>query len=222
MNYLFWASRRTEKFALALRNLRNKRDRMVLAIESYSRLGRLVGWSVERALSAIGYDRADLLILGLWNRPVPERILEAALRLKARGLVRFIGISTHRRPLVPKLALDPLIDVFHFRYNAVHTGAERDLFPFLPAMNRPGLVGFTATSWRQLLGHRRIPKTERVPTAGDCYRFALARPEIDVCLTGPATAGHVEEAVAALRRGPMPEEELAWMRRVGAAIYGRK
>jgi predicted aldo/keto reductase-like oxidoreductase len=73
-----------------------------------------------------------------------------------------------------------------------------------------------------LLGHRRIPGNERVPTAGDCYRFVLARPEIDVCLTGPGQAGHVQEAIAALERGPMTEEELAWMRRVGAAIYGRK
>ena len=173
-------------------------------------------------MRSISYDCTDVLLLGLWNKPVPDRILEAALRLKERGLARFIGISTHRRPMVPELAMDPNIDLFHFRYNAVHTGAERDLFPRLPEMNRPGLVSFTATSWRQLLGHRRIPKDERVPTAGDCYRFVLARPEVDVCLTGPGTAEHVEEAVAALRRGPMPEEELAWMRRVGAAIYGRK
>jgi len=222
MNYLFWASIRTGKFASALRNLRRKRDNMVLVVESYSRMASLVGWSVERALRTIGYDRADVLLLGLWNKPVPARIRDAALRLKERGLVRFLGLSTHRRPFVAELASDVDFEAFHFRYNAVHTGAERDLFPRLPLMNRPGLVNFTATSWRQLLGHRRIPKNERVPTAGDCYRFALARPEIDVCLTGPSKAEHVEEAIAALQLGPMSEQELAWMRRVGAAIYGKR
>jgi aryl-alcohol dehydrogenase-like predicted oxidoreductase len=219
MNYLFWASIRTGEFAAALRYLKPKRDRMVLVLESYSRVAGLVGWSVERALRSIGYDHADVLLFGMWNKPVPDRFLEAAGRLKERGLVRFIGVSTHKRPLVPKLAAD--LDVVHFRYSAVHTGAERDIFPHLPAGNRAGMVGFTATSWKRLLGHRRIPKNERVPTAGDCYRFVLARPEIDVCLTGPSQAGHVEEAIAALERGPMAEEELAWMRRVGAAIYGR-
>ncbi|MEK7753819.1 MAG: aldo/keto reductase, partial [Acidobacteriota bacterium] len=218
MNYLFWASIRTAKFAAALRNLKPKRDRMALVIQSYSRLASLVGWSVERGLRTIGYDRADVLLFGLWNKPVPERLIEAAGRLRDRGLVRFIGVSTHKRSLVPKLAAD--FDVVHFRYNAVHTGAERDIFPHLEPHHRAGLAAFTATSWKQLLGHRRIPRNERVPTAGDCYRFVLARPEIDVCLTGPGQAGHVEEAIAALERGPMTEEELAWMRRVGSAIRG--
>ena len=220
MNYLFWASIRTGKFAAALRNLKPKRDRMALVIESYSRLAGLMRWSIELALRTIGYDHADVLLLGMWNKPVPARLIEAAGRLRERGLVRFVGVSTHKRSLVPKLAAD--FDVVHFRYNAVHTGAERDVFPRLAARNRAGLAAFTATSWKQLLGHRRIPGNERVPTAGDCYRFVLARPEIDVCLTGPGQAGHVEEAIAALKRGPMAEEELAWMRRVGAAIYGGK
>jgi len=67
----------------------------------------------------------------------------------------------------------------------------------------------------------RIPKGERVPTASDCYRFVLAQPDVDVCMTGPSTAQHVEEALAALRQPPMPPEELDWMRRVGRGVYGK-
>jgi len=33
---------------------------------------------------------------------------------------------------------------------------------------------------------------------------------------------HTEQALAALEQGPMDVEELAWMRRVGDAIYGKK
>jgi aryl-alcohol dehydrogenase-like predicted oxidoreductase len=120
------------------------------------------------------------------------------------------------------MAGHPDFDVFHLRYNAVHTGAERDVFPHLPAENGPGIVSFTATNWRQLLGHRRIPKTERIPASGDCYRFVLTNPAVDVCLTGPANAGQMDCALAALRRGRLSEEELAWMRRVGSAIYGKR
>ena len=83
------------------------------------------------------------------------------------------------------------------------------------------MVAFTATSWRQLLGHRRLPKGEKVPTAADCYRFVLSRPEVDVCLSGPSSADQMEHALEALRRGPLAPDELAWMRRVGDAIYGR-
>jgi aryl-alcohol dehydrogenase-like predicted oxidoreductase len=121
--------------------------------------------------------------------------------------------------------------VVHFRYNAAHPGAEKDIFPQLPAANRPGLVSFTATSWGQLLGKRTLqgffrggrplPKNERAPTAADCYRYVLTRPEVDVCLTGPANAAQMEQALEALRRGPMTQDELAWMQRVGRVVAGK-
>jgi hypothetical protein len=117
--------------------------------------------------------------------------------------------------------VEPDLDIFHVRYNAVHTGAERDIFPHLSAGNRPGIVAFTATSWRQLLGSREIPKGDRIPTAGDCYRFVLSNSAVDVCMSGPAGAAQMEHALEALRRGPMTEEEMAWMRRVGDDIYGK-
>ncbi|MGA2770880.1 MAG: aldo/keto reductase [Bryobacteraceae bacterium] len=234
VNYLYWGSMRTKPFAQALRNLAGRRDRMVLVIQSYSRMAALVGRSLERALRAIGYDHADLLLLGMWQKPVPPRILDAAREAQRRGLVRHLAVSTHRRRLVPEIARGADYDVVHFRYNAAHPGAEHDIFPHLPAGDRPGLVSFTATSWgqltrsargianwRQWFGGGSIPKGERTPTGADCYRFVLAQPDVDVCLTGPATAQHVDEALEALRRGPMTPEELDWMRHVGRAVSGK-
>jgi len=60
-----------------------------------------------------------------------------------------------------------------------------------------------------------------VPTAADCYRYVLSRPEVDVCLSGPGYAAQMCAALDALRRGPMTEDELAWMRRVGRAVAGK-
>jgi aryl-alcohol dehydrogenase-like predicted oxidoreductase len=174
-----------------------------------------MGWSVERALRSLGYDRADVLLLGLWNRETPERILDAARVLRQRGLVRYLALSSHDRPRVAKLAAGGDFDILHFRYNAAHPGAERDVFPHLGAGDRPGMVAFTATSWGQLLNPQRVRGGERVPSASDCYRFVLTRPEVDVCLTGPANAAEMDEALRAVRLGPMSEDELAWMRRIG-------
>jgi aryl-alcohol dehydrogenase-like predicted oxidoreductase len=103
----------------------------------------------------------------------------------------------------------------------VHAGAERDVFPHLPQEKPPGIVAFTATSWKQLLDPRRVPDGERVPTAADCYRFVLSNPAVHVCMTGPAKSEHVDQAIRALAQGPMSGDELAWMRRVGQAIYGK-
>ncbi len=220
VNYIYWGSRRTSAFGQAIRNVARERERLVLVIQSYSRIAGLVGWSLERALSALRLDYADILLLGMWNHAVPPRILDACRKLRDRGLVRWLALSTHRRPLVPELAPGSDFDVFHVRYNAVHRGAEREVFPNLPAQP-PGIVSFTATNWGQLLSRRRVPPSETVPTAGDCYRFVLSRPEVNVCMTGPGSAAHMDHALEALRRGPMDEEELRWMRRVGAAIYGK-
>ena len=220
MNYLYWGSLRRADFARAIQSLKRQRERMVLVVQSYVPLARLVRWSLERALRQLGVEHTDVLLLGMWNRPLPPRVLDEARRLKERGLVRFLGISTHHRPLVPELAPQGAIDVFHVRYNAVHSGAERDVFPHL-SQPRPGMVAFTATSWRQLLDPKRTPKGERTPTAGDCYRYVLSQPAIDVCMTGLTSLEQTEHALAALEKGPMNDEELAWMRRVGDAIYGK-
>jgi aryl-alcohol dehydrogenase-like predicted oxidoreductase len=231
VNYIFWSTPRGESFGAALRRLRPQRERFVLVIQSYTRVAGLLGWSVIRALRTLSFDYTDVLLLGLWNKRVPARILDAAWRLKERGLVRFLALSTHNRKLVPRIAAGHEFDVVHFRYNAAHPGAEQDIFPHLPAAHRPGMVSFTATSWRHLLGKaplqgflpgtHRLPKSERTPTATDCYRYVLTQPGVDVCLTGPANAAQMEEALEALRLGPMSQDELAWMQRVGRAVAGK-
>jgi aryl-alcohol dehydrogenase-like predicted oxidoreductase len=222
MTYVYWGSRRRTDFGDALRQLAPRREQMVLAVQSYARFGRSVAASVERALGALDFDYADVLLLGWWNRRPPARIIDACQALRSRGLVRHVAMSTHRRPIIPEMAADPVIDIFHVRYNAAHRGAESDVFPRLPADGGPGLVAFTATSWRQLLDPRRVPAGERVPTATDCYRFVLSQRAIHVCMTGPSASEHVDAAIEAARLGPLSVEEMAWMRRVGDAVYGKK
>jgi aryl-alcohol dehydrogenase-like predicted oxidoreductase len=221
LNYFYWGSIRRDGFAAGLRNLMPRRDRLMLVIQTYSRMAALIPWSLERALRSLGAEYADAFLLGLWNKQVPDRILDTCLRLRERGLVRHLALSTHQRPLVPQLASDSPYDVLHFRYNAVHTGAEREIFPRLPESSRPGLVAFTATSWKQLLNPGRIASGERIPTAADCYRFVLSEPLVDICMAGPSSAEQLKAVAQALEAGPMSPDELVWMKRIGAAIYAR-
>ena len=71
------------------------------------------------------------------------------------------------------------------------------------------------------MGVHPLPPSERAPTATDCYRYVLTRPEVDVCMTGPANAAQMDQALEAVRRGPMTEDELAWMQRVGRVVTGK-
>lgn len=222
VNYLYFGSIRRGGFAEALRRLAPRREQFVLVVQSYSRVASLMGWSLERALRAAHTSYADVLLLGLWNHLPSPRIFEAAVRLKERGLVRHLAVSSHNRPSIPELARNPAVDVLHVRYNAVHPGAESDVFPHLPEDGqRPGVVTFTATSWGQLLKSKKVPAGEKTPSATDCYRFAMTHPDVDVCISGPSTAEHMKDALKALELGPMSADELAWMHRVGNAIHGK-
>ena len=221
MTYVYWGSMRTPAFAEALRHLAPRRDRFMLVIQSYARIGPVLTWSVERALRRIGFEHADVLLLGYWNRGMRPAILDAARTLQRRGLVNFLAVSSHNRPVAASLAARGEFDVVHLRYNAAHPGAERDCFPHLPAEGRPGIVSFTGTSWGQMMNPKYTPPGERTPMASDCYRFVLSHPDVDVCATGPASADHVEQAIAARELGPMAVDELAWMRQVGAEVRRR-
>ncbi len=222
VNYFYWGTLRRNPFADGIRNLASQRDRFLLVVQSYSRVASLIPGSLERALRELKSDRADILLLGLWNREAPNRFLDQCRRLVERGLVRRLGLSTHHRPLAARLAGGSEFDVLHLRYNAVHVKAEREVFPHLTDGNRPGIVCFTATYWRRLLDSKRMPAGEQAPTAGDCYRFVLSNPAVDVCLTGPSNEAQMEHALEALRRGPLSPDETVWMRRVGEHLYGRR
>jgi aryl-alcohol dehydrogenase-like predicted oxidoreductase len=139
VNYFYWGSLRRNSFGDGLRALAPRRDRFLLVTQSYSRMASLIGPSLERALRALRFDYTDALLLGLWNGAPPPRILDACRKLRERGLVRYLAVSTHNRPLIARLAADPQFDIFHVRYNAVHRGAEREVFSQMPAQNPPGI-----------------------------------------------------------------------------------
>ena len=179
---------------------------------------------VERWLKKLKIEQADLIVLQSLGKPPSQELVDRVQRLKESGKVRFVGMSSHRRLLFGKIARGEVkapVDFFQIRYNAVHTGAEQDIFPHLPRENRPGISIFTATCWSKLLKPKRMPPGERPLTAAECYRFVLSHPDVDVCLTSPATAEQMEDNLKALNAGPLDAEEMARVRRIGKHIYGK-
>jgi aryl-alcohol dehydrogenase-like predicted oxidoreductase len=223
VNYFYWGSARRSLMGDAIREIaRNRREEIVVVLQSYSRVGALLRVFVERGLRQLGIDQADVLLLGWRNKPPAGGVLDAALDLRERGLIARLALSTHHRRLLPTLVDDETYAIWHVRYNAVHRGAEREVFPCLQGRSdasRPGLVTYTTTRWGHLCDPRRTPGGEATPTGTDCYRFALSHPNVDVCVAGPNDAAQMAQALAALELGPMDDGELAWMRRVGDSIY---
>lgn len=227
INYLYWGTVRQPAFARAMVNLSKRhRDELVLSIQSYSQNPATIAGEVEETLRASGVDCFDFLLLGNRNEMPGDAYLEVFERLRQAGKVRFLSLSSHNRPFLPQLLADyeagnSPYELLMLRYNGVHRGAERDVFPFVPAERRPFIVTYTATRWGHLLDPAKMPPGEAPPSARDCYRFSLSHPAVDMVLCGPANAAQMDAAIAALEAGPLADDERARIERIGDHLYGK-
>ncbi len=227
VNYLYWGSIRRPAFGRAIKNVaRRNREGVVLTVQSYTRVAALLAPSIELALRRAGVEYFDFLLLGKWDKPPGQALIDAAQRLVDKGKVRHLMMSTHNRPSLQEHfrlfeAKESPFAAFMLRYNAVHRGAEHDVFPHLPESPRPGIVAYTATRWGHLLDPKKMPPGDTPPPARDCYRFALSHPAASLVLCGPANREQMQEALRALDAGPLDADEMARMHRVGDHVYAR-
>ncbi len=221
IQYVFWSPRMKALTAALHEALARDRERYAVSA------GPLVGYfpgairrAAEGALRRLGTDYLDVFQL-YWLGKMSAftgAVREEMVKLREEGKVRALGVSIHNRPRAGKLAEDSILDLLMIRYNAAHPGAEQDIFPRL-AMRRPLVVAYTATAWRRLLRRPRGWKG-RVATPGDCYRFCLTSPYVDVVLAGPRSVAELRENLAAVDMGPLSPDEMGFMREFGRAVHG--
>jgi aryl-alcohol dehydrogenase-like predicted oxidoreductase len=220
INYVYLTPR--GKMAKPLKDaITRDRDKLVIAAgPTVGFFGGSVRRSAERTLKKLGLEYIDvfqLMWLGVGSAWTASTVKELQ-HLKDSGKARALAVSIHDRERAGKLAADSPLDLLMIRYNAAHPGAERDIFPHLEH-RKPNIVAYTATSWRKLL-KRPSGWSGNVATAGDCYRWCLSSPHVDVTLTGPASTQQLDENLAAIERGPLSAEEDTWMRDFGKVVHG--
>lgn len=220
INYVYLTPR--GKMAKPLRDaITRDRDKLVIAAgPTVGFFGGSVRRAAERLLKKLDLDYVDVFqLMWLGVGSALTTATERELRhLKESGKAKVLAVSIHDRQRAGKLAVDSPLDLLMIRYNAAHPGAERDIFPHLEKRN-PNIVAYTATSWRKLLKKPR-GWTRDPMSAGDCYRFNLSSPHVDVCLTGPASTQQLDDNLAAIEKGPLTPEEDTWMREFGRAVHG--
>jgi aryl-alcohol dehydrogenase-like predicted oxidoreductase len=222
-NYIFWSPAKKFLKSIVRDVVAKDRERFVLAtgpILGY--FGGSVRRAAEKALRASGSDYLDIVQI-FWAGKMSwltKSVIGELVKLREEGKARAIGISIHDRKRAAKLAVSGPLDFFMIRYNAAHPGAELDIFPHLDALpKKPVVAAYTATSWKKLL---TAPKGFSGPaaSAGDCYRFCLTNPYVDVVVSAPKTAAEMRENMQALERGPLTDAEMAHMRALGRAVHG--
>ncbi|APR79303.1 aldo-keto reductase, putative [Minicystis rosea] len=221
VNLFLWTSRGKSVRSPLRDALKQRRDDV--AVVGFASIGYF-GWTVRRAaeslLKELGVDKIDVLLLG-WvgvGSALTEATEKELVHLRESGKVGSIGVSIHDRPRAGKLAEASPLDLLMIRYNAAHPGAERDIFPHVKD-TKPSILAYTGTAWRRLL---KAPKGWDGPvmSAGDCYRFQLSSPHVDLALTGPASRAQMEENLAALEKGALTSDEEKWMRAFGNKVHG--
>ena len=220
-NYIFWSSGKKFLKTVIKDVVMKDRERFMLATGPM--LGYFAGSvrrATERALRASGSDYLDVVQVFWAGRmsALTQSVIDELVKLRQEGKARAIGVSIHDRKRAAQLAAQGPLDFFMIRYNAAHPGAEVDIFPNLPP-KKPIIAAYTATSWTKLL---RPPKGFAGPaaTAGDCYRFCLTNPHVDLVISAPKTAAQMRENMQALAQGPLSDEEMAHMRALGKAVHG--
>lgn len=170
----------------------------------------------------LGVDAVDAFLL-LYVAPGEsigdiDRLLDHLHEQREAGALRYVGASAHDRQQAERLARDPRVDVLMHRYNMAHRGAEQAVFPAALEAKTP-VIAFTCTRWRTLLaGHGDWP--HEVPSAPDCYRFALAHPAVELALTAPHSVEELRQNLAVLDARPPTPEEMATWRAYGDVVYG--
>lgn len=220
-NYIFWNPFHRRVNNVVKDVVAKDRERFVLAT------GPLLGYfagsvrrAAERALRKSGSDYLDVLQVfwaGTMSALTPS-VIDELVKLRSEGKARAIGVSIHDRRRAAQLAAAGPLDFFMIRYNAAHPGAEVDLFPHLP-QPKPLIAAYTATCWTKLL---KAPKgwAGAPASAGECFRFCLTNPNVDVVVSAPKTAAQMRENMQALERGPLAEDEMTRMRALGKAVHG--
>jgi aryl-alcohol dehydrogenase-like predicted oxidoreductase len=196
------------------------RDDLVLIAEAGIPTGGFVHRSWERHARALDVETIDVFLLG-WVRHrwyVTGRTWPAMRDLKAAGRVRAVGFSSHDRPLAAALARELAVDVLMIRYNAAHRGAEQEVFGALGEA-RPGIISYTATRWGMLLQPLPGRGFPTAMTPGECYRFPLSHPAVDLVLCAARSAAELDEDAAAARLGPLDPARLAEVRRFGDTVH---
>jgi aryl-alcohol dehydrogenase-like predicted oxidoreductase len=224
---LFFAFGLDVQMVRTLRTLMQpRRDKFVLVTGAYNYIWRAqdIRKTLEKRLRQFNTEYIDVFLFMGVMKPseFTPKVHEDMMKLKEEGKVRAIGLSCHDRVFLGSLAVHGDVQALMLRYNAAHRGAEQDIFPYLAAHN-PGIISYTATRWTYLLRRPKPwPKDARLPTAGECYRFVLSNPKVHTVLTAPRNERELLENIDAIRKGPLDEDDMKFMREFGDVVYSLK
>lgn len=116
--------------------LASVRSNIIIASKTMKRDGNGALEQLENSLRALRSDYIDLYQLHQiaqqkdWEAvTAPGGALEAVLKAKEQGKIRYIGVSSHSLPMAIKLVESGIFSTIQFPFNFIETAAQAELFP---------------------------------------------------------------------------------------------
>lgn len=187
---------------------------------------------VENSLRLLKTDHLDLVQFHRSLTPAEfeqEGALQEALKLKAEGKVRFLGVSGTLPNLVPQIELG-VFDAFQIPYSALQREHEAVIQKAAAAgagtIIRGGVARGTPDDWQR--SYYMVP-SDTLQQRWDrakldellngltrvefTLRFTLSHPDLHTTIVGTQNLEHLQANVQAAARGPLPNEVVAEAKR---------
>ena len=223
INYFFFYNFNYQSFLDGLKPiLATQREKVLVTSGSTQRDINILRQYLEQIRQYLNIDVVDVFFTE-YISPEDDMnqvqlILDEFGSWKEKGLIRYVGATTHNRPIALKLIQSKACDVLMHRYNMAHRKAEENVLPAAFQAEIP-VVAFTCTRWGSLLkGH---PNWEhQTPTAADCYRYALNNQAVNLALTAPQSPEQLAENISVFNTSSLSPNEINHWRKYGDLIYG--
>jgi aryl-alcohol dehydrogenase-like predicted oxidoreductase len=229
VNFFFFYNLSYAALTTGLRPLlAERREDVIVATGSECRDVTELRTYIDSVRRLLGIDTLDIFFIeyvspadDMAELLAADGVFSELTACRERGEIRYVGFSAHSRALTIELIQSGRVDVLMHRYNMAHRGPEERVLPAARAAGIP-LVAFTCTRWGTLLrGHGDWGRDRPVPSAVDCYGFALSHPAVQVALTAPSTVAQLQSNLEVLKsRLPMGLDELNQWREYGDLVYG--
>jgi aryl-alcohol dehydrogenase-like predicted oxidoreductase len=185
---------------------RDGRPPPVIATKAYVHTAAAARRSLERALDEIGRPFVDIFLLHELDSPHAldghREALDFLWEARARGRVRWVGISTHSPVVVHAAALEPRVAIIHAPVNPDGLGlteGDAGAMAAAVALARDCGKGFYAM---KVLGGGNLGAR-----AAEAISYAAAMPGVDALAIGMQSEAEIRFNVSLLR-GERPDAEV--------------
>ena len=205
---------------------RGRKD-FYLGTKSFSRTRDGIQYEVDKSLRTLGVDKIDLYqlhdvsSLETWEQVMSEGgALEGLQIAKFRGLIDYIGISSHSPDILGEAIKCGGVDTLMLEYSAFYRGAER-----LISLAKEADIGIIVMrplggSGRTSVIRSRVSQGDTSLTPTMLLRYVLSNPDISVAIPGARLPSRIRDNVGlALSYQPMDKTQKGDCEREAALLF---